>query len=164
MGRDECQNEKHLGVSDALLRCGVRCGRDAVLDDESEQHTRLSRQHVIDFDSGLKPHRATVLHKRSETPLANRIECGRCQQRVPANHAKLLHRAILSYRGFQDDRALKVLLPCRLRIFRFNPSDQSHGCWSQRTLCRMRKLSPDFGLAEETPSSDFSLKITLPRS
>jgi len=36
----------------------------------------LSRQHEMDFDSDLKLHRAAVLHKRFEAPLANRIGCG----------------------------------------------------------------------------------------
>jgi len=40
---------------------------------DSEQRTNLSRHHVIDFDSSLKPRRVAVLHKRSEPPLANRI-------------------------------------------------------------------------------------------
>jgi hypothetical protein len=80
-----------------------------------------SRQHEVHLDSGLELHRAAVLHKRFETPLANRIRCCGCQRRVAANHGKMLHRAIPAHVGFQDDRTLNVLLPCQLWILWFNP-------------------------------------------
>ena len=81
----------------------------------------LSWQHKIDCDSGLKRHGAAVLHMGFETPLGDPIGCGGCQHRVAANHSKLLHVAFLAHLGFQDDRALNVLLLCRRWIFRFNP-------------------------------------------
>jgi hypothetical protein len=81
----------------------------------------MSRQHEIDFDSGLELHRATVLHMGFEAPLANGIGCGGCQHRVATNHGELLHRAILPHLGFQNDRTLNVLLLCRLWILRFSP-------------------------------------------
>jgi hypothetical protein len=86
----------------------------------TRRQTRLSGQHEMDLDSGLKLHHVAVFYEGYETPPANRIGCSGCQHGVAANHANSLHRAILAHFGFQDDTALNVLLPCRLRILGFN--------------------------------------------
>src|ERR1022692_3245445 len=90
------------------------------------------RQNEMDFDSGLELARSAVLHEGFETPLANRIGCSGCQHRVAANHRKLLHRAILSHVGFQDDLALNELLPCRLWILWFDPLEYLQVCFPEK--------------------------------